>query len=163
MGLGNIGRHVSVSLADQGYTVLGWSDFKKNLENVRCYEQQELHTFARQCNVVVCLLPTTKETQGLLELELFKSMPKPSFIINAGRGAHLVDEDLIYALDTQQIQGAYLDVFTKEPLDHNHHFWSRKEIMISPHIAAQTRVSDAAALIVDNYYRISSVCQHSFL
>ena len=105
MGLGNIGRHVTVSLANQGYTVLGWSVLK-NLENVRCYEQQELHTFARQCNVLVCLLPTTK-TQGLLELELFKSMPKPSFIINAGRGAHLVDEDLIYALDTQQIQGAY--------------------------------------------------------
>ena len=156
MGLGSIGRHVSVSLANQGYTVLGWSRSKKDLENVRCYEQQELHTFARQCNVVVCLLPTTTETQGLLELELFKSMPKPSFIINAGRGSQLVDEDLIYALDTQQVQGAYLDVFTKEPLDHNHHFWSRKEIMISPHIAAQTRVSDAAALIVDNYNRISS-------
>jgi glyoxylate/hydroxypyruvate reductase A len=163
MGLGNIGQHVSVSLADRGYCVLGWSRTKKDLPNVRCYEQLELHTFARQCNVVVCLLPSTSETQGLLDLELFKSMPQPSFIINAGRGAHLVDEDLIYALDTQQVQGAYLDVFTQEPLHRDHHFWSRKEIMISPHIAAQTRVSDAAALIVDNYHRISSGMPAQFL
>lgn len=163
MGLGNIGQHVSVSLANQGYSVLGWSRTKKDLPNVRCYEQLQLHTFARQCNVLVCLLPSTSETQDLLDLELFKSMPQPSFIINAGRGAQLVDEDLIYALDTQQVQGAYLDVFTQEPLNRDHHFWSRKEIMISPHIAAQTRVSDAAALIVDNYHRISSGMPAQFL
>tara|TARA_B100000963_G_C22607981_1_gene663515 strand:+ start:526 stop:1452 length:927 start_codon:yes stop_codon:yes gene_type:complete len=163
MGLGNIGQHVSVSLAKQGYTILGWSRSKKDLPNVNCYEQEELYTFTRQCNVVVCLLPSTIETKGLLDLELFKSMPKPSFIINAGRGAQLVDEDLIYALDTQQLQGAYLDVFNEEPLNHDHHFWSRKEIMISPHIAAQTRVSDAASLIVDNYHRISSGMPAQFL
>ena len=96
-----------------------------------CYEQHELRTFAEQCNVLVSLLPNTSETQGLLDLELFKSMPKPSFIINAGRGTQLVDEDLIYALDTQHIQGAYLDVFMKEPLAQNHHFWNRKEVVIS--------------------------------
>ena len=163
MGLGNIGSYVSQSLAAQGYRVLGWSRSKKELPLVRCYEQRELHTFAEQCNVLVSLLPNTSETQGLLDLELFKSMPKPSFIINAGRGAQLVDEDLIYALDTQHIQGAYLDVFMKEPLAQNHHFWNRKEVIITPHIAAKTRVADAAALIVENYSRISSGMPAQFL
>ena len=163
MGLGNIGSHVSQSLAAQGYRVLGWSRSKKELPLVRCYEQHELRTFAEQCNVLVSLLPNTSETQGLLDLELFKSMPKPSFIINAGRGTQLVDEDLIYALDTQHIQGAYLDVFMKEPLAQNHHFWNRTEVVITPHIAAKTRVADAAALIVENYSRISSGMPAQFL
>lgn len=163
MGLGNIGSYVSQSLAAQGYRVLGWSRSKKELPLVRCFDQHELHNFAEQCNVLVSLLPNTAETQGLLDLELFKSMPKPSFIINAGRGTQLVDEDLIYALDTQHIQGAYLDVFMKEPLAQNHHFWNRKEVMITPHIAAKTRVADAAALIVENYSRISSGMPAQFL
>lgn len=102
---------------------------------------------------MVCLLPFTDKTQGILNLELFKKLRNPAYLINVGRGQHLIEEDLIYAIDTGLLSGAWLDVFEEEPLPSNHLFWNRPKIMITPHIAAVTDPKEAAKQILENYKR----------
>ncbi|MEX0844752.1 MAG: glyoxylate/hydroxypyruvate reductase A [Balneolaceae bacterium] len=156
MGLGEMGSSVSTYLANQGYKVHGWSRSKKNLEGVTCYSAEELDDFLEATKILVCLLPLTDETDGILDLNLFKKLKKPAYLINVGRGQHLVEEDLIYALDKGLLDGACLDVFDTEPLPKNHSFWNRTKIMITPHIAAITPAKEAAEVLVENYKRLSS-------
>lgn len=153
MGLGEMGSFVVNSLIINGYSVAGWSKTKKNIEGVQCFREGEFDEFLSQINILVCLLPLTKETAGILELDLFKKLKSPAFVINVARGAHLVEEDLIYALDTGVLKGACLDVFEEEPLPANHLFWNRPNIMITPHVASITDPKEAAEQIVENYKR----------
>ena len=156
MGLGELGSHAARRLRDNGFRVSGWSRSPKNLDGIRTFTQNQLEEFLQHTNILVCLLPLTSETDGILNLELFKKMKKPAFLINVARGQHLVEEDLIYALDTGLITHAVLDVIEKEPLPENHPFWNRKTITITPHIASVTDPSEAAEVIVDNYKRLLS-------
>lgn len=153
MGLGEMGREIVNLLLVNGYSVSGWSKSKKEIEGISCYVENELDKFLSRVNILVCVLPLTKETDGILDLEVFKKLQSPSFLINVGRGAHLVEEDLIYALDTGALAGACLDVFEREPLPENHIFWNRPNIMITPHIASVTDPKEAAKVIVENYKR----------
>lgn len=153
MGLGEMGQAVAGSLATNGFEVNGWSSSKKKLNGIRSFSKTELDDFLTTSNILICLLPLTKETSGILNLDVFKKLKEPSFVINVGRGGHLVEEDLIYALDTGHLNGACLDVFEEEPLPENHLFWNRPKIMITPHIASITDPKEAAKLIVENYKR----------
>ena len=153
MGLGEMGNAILNTLLVNGYSVSGWSKSKKEIEGVSCFEESELDDFLNQCNILVCALPLTKETEGILDLDLFKKMKNPSFLINVGRGAQLVEEDVIYALETEDLIGACLDVFDEEPLPNSHLFWNRPKIMITPHIASVTDPKEAAKVIVENYKR----------
>ncbi|MCW9708606.1 2-hydroxyacid dehydrogenase [Fodinibius salsisoli] len=157
MGLGEIGRPVAQQLTEIGYDVSGWSRATKDIANVDCYAgPDQLSSFLEKTQLLICLLPLTKETEGILDLELFKQLKPNSWIINVARGEHLVDEDLIYALDSNILQGAWLDVFSQEPLPGKHAFWNRSNIMLTPHIASITQPDDAADQIVDNYKRALS-------
>ena len=156
MGLGEIGKDVAVRLAENGFHVSGWSKSKKSINNVTTYSDNELGTFLSSTNILVCLLPLTSETEGILDLKLFKQLKQPAFLINVARGQHLVEEDLIYALDMNLIQHAVLDVFQKEPLPESHPFWGRPHISITPHIASLTDPFEIAGLILDNYKRMLS-------
>ena len=138
MGLGQIGKKVAIRLADNGFNVSGWSNSKKSISNVVTYSKEQLDPFLNSVNVLVCLLPLTKETNDILNLSLFKKLNTPGFLVNAARGAHLVEEDLIYALDMGLLNHASLDVFHKEPLPESHPFWGRDRITITPHIASVT-------------------------
>jgi glyoxylate/hydroxypyruvate reductase A len=153
MGLGEMGQTVGKALTDNGFSVNGWSGSKKDIESIECFSAGELDDFLSQSNILVCLLPLIEETSGILDLDVFKKLKTPSFVINVGRGGHLVEEDLIYALDTDHLKGACLDVFEEEPLPENHLFWNRPKIMITPHIASITDPKEAAQLIVENYKR----------
>ncbi len=153
MGVGEIGSAVAEWLIVNGYKVNGWSRSKKNIDGVECFDEHRLDEFLSATNILVCLLPLTNETAGILELDLFKKLKSPAFLVNVARGAHLVEEDLIYALDTGVLKGACLDVFEEEPLPTNHLFWNRPNIMITPHIASITDPAEAAELIVENYKR----------
>jgi len=163
LGLGALGAKVATGLAEMGYKVNGWSLRKKDLPGVDCFDEMELNEFLSRVQILVCLLPLTPATEGILNLELFKKLLQPARIINVGRGPHLVDEDLLYAMDIGLISEAYLDVFGTEPLPENHPFWNRSHIHITPHIASRTRTEDAAKLIVENYKRISSGMVAQFL
>jgi len=157
MGLGELGRPVAEQLAQVGYQVSGWSRSKKALTNVRSYAgSDELDSFLNNTQILVCLLPLTTETEGILALDIFKKLKHPAWVINVARGEHLVNEDLIYALDSSILQGAWLDVFSKEPLPNQHPFWNRDNIMITPHIASVTEPDEVAQQIVDNYKRALS-------
>ena len=156
MGLGNIGKEVAVYLADQRFSVFGLSHSKKNLSGVQTFEPDQMDDFLSNIHILVNLLPLTKETEGILNLDLFKKLDNPSFLINVARGDHLVDEDLIYALDTNSIEAAYLDVFSEEPLPESHPFWNRKNIYITPHVAGGSDPDNVAAEITNNYKRLLS-------
>lgn len=151
MGLGEMGVATAQLLAKNGYKVLGWSRTKKEIDDVICYSESEKEEFLSQINILICLLPLTDATEGILDLDVFSSMQNPSYLINMGRGQHLVEEDLVYALDTNELTGACLDVFEKEPLPNNHIFWNRKNIMITPHIAGVSNPSEGAKIILENY------------
>ncbi|MDX1639817.1 MAG: glyoxylate/hydroxypyruvate reductase A [Balneolaceae bacterium] len=156
MGLGRLGRPVAEHLALNGYRVSGWSQSQKNIEGIHCYDGNRLDTFLSESRILVCHLPLTEATEGILELELFKKLQHPSYLINVGRGEHLVDEDLIYALDKGWFGGACLDVFTEEPLPGSHPFWNRENIMITPHAASITPPEEVAEQLVENYKRALS-------
>ncbi len=153
MGLGEMGQAVVSSLLVNGYSVVGWSRKENEIERVETFSFDELDAFLSKTNILVCLLPLTKETDGILELDLFKKLKKPAYLINVARGSHLIEEDLIYGLDTGVLDGATLDVFEEEPLPNNHLFWNRPKIMITPHIASITDPKEAAKVIVENYKR----------
>lgn len=157
MGLGEMGVSVATLLVQQGYQVSGWSRSKKDIEGVTSYAgKDELDEFLSETKILVNLLPLTDETEGILDLDLFKKLQKPGYLINVGRGDHLVEEDLIYAFDMDYLEGACLDVFEEEPLPKNHSFWNRKQIMVTPHIAAITPAKEAAKILVENYKRAMS-------
>jgi glyoxylate/hydroxypyruvate reductase A len=156
MGLGNIGKEVALYLADQGFNVFGLSNSKKNLSDIQTFTSDQADEFFSNIHILVNLLPLTKKTEGILDLDLFKKLNNPSFLINVARGDHLVDEDLIYALDTDIIESAYLDVFSEEPLPESHPFWNRKNIHITPHIAGGSDPDNVAEEITENYKRLLS-------
>jgi len=156
MGLGQIGRKTAENLTKNGFNVSGWSNSKKSIPNVVTYSKHQLESFLAATNILVCLLPLTEETEDILNLSLFKKLGKPAFLINAARGSHLVEEDLIYALDMGLLDYVTLDVFQKEPLPESHPFWSRDNITITPHIASVTQPEEVAEIILENYKRMRS-------
>lgn len=157
MGLGELGRPVAQLLSQVGYQVSGWSRSKKEMKNVHTFAgPDDLNPFLNETQILVCLLPLTEKTEGILNLDVFKQLKKSAWVINVARGEHLVDEDLIYALDSNILQGAWLDVFSEEPLPDKHPFWNRSNIIITPHIASITQPSEVAEQVVGNYKRALS-------
>jgi glyoxylate/hydroxypyruvate reductase len=156
LGFGMLGSAVAVRLKENGFKVNGCSNSEKNIEGIRVFIKNELQVFLRSTNILVNLLPLTTSTEGILNLDLFKQLRQPAYLINAARGEHLVDEDLVYSLDTGLISYAILDVFSKEPLPESHLFWEHNKITITPHVASITNLEEAAGILVENYKRCLS-------
>jgi len=155
LGLGALGGSIAASLAGLGFDVLGYSQSPKDIPGVRCLHAGEIAMpdFARQVNLLICLLPRTAATEGILNYELFRSMPKGSFLINVARGAHLDEKGLLRALKEDCLREAWLDVFREEPLPGKHPFWRHPGVVITPHIASITNQENAAKIIAENYLR----------
>lgn len=141
MGLGALGAPVAQALAGFGYPTRGWSRSPRSVAGVRCWAGEEaLPEFLEGCRILVCLLPLTPQTRGILCREVFQQLLPDAYLVNVGRSAHLVDEDLDAALDDGTLAGATLDVFDTEPLPPQHRWWGDPRITITPHIAANTAV-----------------------
>jgi glyoxylate/hydroxypyruvate reductase len=157
LGLGELGGDAARKLAVLGFQVAGWSRSEKRLPGIESFHGPEgLPALARRSNILICLLPLTSETQGVLDARLFAAMPKGSAIINVGRGAHLVEADLLAALDNGQLSTAELDVFHEEPLPVTHPFWTHPRIVLTPHVAAATNAATAVLTIVENMKRLAA-------
>jgi glyoxylate/hydroxypyruvate reductase len=158
MGLGEIGRTVCGALAAIGFEVRGLSRSKKTLEGLKCFDSSELDEFLHGCQHLVCLLPLTRETEGVLNARTFERLSTGAFLINVGRGAHLVEADLIPALDSGDLGGATLDVMIDEPVPPDHAFWSDPRILLTGHTAAANSLGpdEIAPQIAENIKRVSA-------
>ena len=137
LGLGEIGAYVATHLAQMGYVVRGWSRSQKKLTGVECFNGADgLDNVLAGLDVVVNLLPLNHETEGLLNGETLAKLPQNAALIHCGRGAHLVEADLIAAVESQRLRGALLDVFATEPLPAESKLWQMEQVVITPHIAS---------------------------
>lgn len=156
MGLGSLGAAVATALTNLGFAVSGWSRSMKTIEGVSTYAGREaLVEFLGQADILMCLLPSTPETANMLNSTTLASLPKGAAIINAARGSMINEDDLLRALDSDHIRGAFLDVAATEPLPESHPFWAHPKIRITPHVAAATRVEESAKQITENIHRIT--------
>ena len=137
MGLGNLGADCARTLAMIGFNVAGWARSAKSIRGVECFAGDTAkQDFLNRSEILVCMLPLTPDTTGILNEELFGHLPEGAKIINVARGQHLVDADLLAALASRHITAATLDVFDQEPLPDDHPFWDHPNILITPHIAS---------------------------
>jgi len=140
-GLGHLGIACASSLTTVGYPVRGWSRSAKTElpDGVTGFHgADQLDEFLSGCDTLVCLLPLTPQTRSFLNVDLFAKLPRGAHLINVGRGDHLVEADLLPALDRGQLSAATLDALSQEPLPAGHPFWGDPRILITPHIATRT-------------------------
>lgn len=157
LGLGEIGGAAAEDLARRGYAVAGWSRSPRTLAGVETFHgRQGLAGLLARTDILVCMLPLTPETEDLLNRALFEALPEGAYVINVGRGGQLVEADLLAAIDSGHLAGAWLDVFRTEPLPEDHGFWSHPAITVTPHIAGWTVPDSAAALVVENMRRVQA-------
>lgn len=154
MGLGELGRASLAALAPYGFPLRGWSRSAHSIPGVECFAgADELHAFLGACDILVCLLPLTDETRGILCRDLFERLPRGARIVNAARGGHLVAPDLLQALEQGQIATAMLDVTDPEPLPEGHPFYEHPAVFLTPHVSGVTRVETAVHSIIANLRR----------
>jgi len=152
LGLGALGSYAAAKLLALGFKVCGWSRRPKSIEGVQC--STDLDDVLSHSDAVVCLLPLTAQTRGVLNARAFTRMPKGGCVINLARGAHVVMPDLLAALDASQLAHAYLDVFDTEPLPADSPLWAHPGVTLTPHIAALTEPRTAVPKIVENVERV---------
>jgi glyoxylate/hydroxypyruvate reductase A len=137
LGMGKLGIQCARMLRGLGFSVHGWSRTPKEVAGIHCHAGTDgLDAVLAQSHLLVCLLPATIETTGILDRQVFARMPRGAGLINVGRGAHLVREDLLSALDAGQLGGAVLDVFEQEPLPTDDILWRHPRVLVTPHMAS---------------------------
>ena len=148
LGLGVLGERVARAVAQFDFPVNGWSQSAKTIAGVRCFHgADQLDTFLAATRIVVCLLPLTPDTENLLNAQRLARLRPGGYVINVARGAHVVDADLLAALDSGQLAGATLDVFRVEPLPKGHPYWTHPKVIVTPHTSARTLRSESIAQI----------------
>jgi glyoxylate/hydroxypyruvate reductase A len=154
LGLGEIGTVTGNALRDLGFPVSGWSRSRKHVDGIKSYAgDSEFETFLGQTDFLICLLPLTPDTRGILNAKTFAMLPKDAYVINVARGGHLVEADLIAALDSGHLAGATLDVFEKEPLPETSSLWKHPKIVVTPHVAAISDPAITAQSVIDGIAR----------
>jgi len=156
MGMGALGEKLAEDLIKNRFKVIGWATSPKVVPEVEVFAgNSEKDTFLSRSNILVCLLPLTPETTGILNKILFQELPKQSYVINVARGGHLVDEDLLEYIDNGHLAGAGLDVFHQEPLPVEHPFWKHPKIHITPHVASVSDIESVIPQLLENYRRLT--------
>jgi glyoxylate/hydroxypyruvate reductase A len=155
MGLGVLGRDAADALARLGFDLAGWSSTPKTIPGIACFAgEAQLGAFLARTDVLVCLLPLTPATRGILNAKTFSQLARDGrlggpVIINAGRGGLQVEDDILAALDDGTLLGATLDVFAAEPLPPDSPFWSHPRVTLSPHNAADTDPEAISRYVAD--------------
>ncbi|MBH2982654.1 glyoxylate/hydroxypyruvate reductase GhrA [Serratia marcescens] len=151
LGAGVLGQSVARKLTEFGFSVRCWSRSAKQIDGVQSFAgEAQRAAFLNGVKLLINLLPNTPETVGILNRELFAQLSSGAYLINIARGAHLVEADLLAALEQGQLAAATLDVFAREPLPQDHPFWRHPRVTITPHIAAITLPQQAMDQIAAN-------------
>ena len=154
LGIGAIGADVARKLLALGFQVHGWSRTEKSLDGVTCHTGESgLFEMLPQCHQIVSVIPLTAETKGIINKRTLAALPQGAYITNIGRGGHVVDEDLLAALKSGHIAGAFLDVFNEEPLPTDHPYWDHPNVIMTPHIAGEIVPRSCAHSIAANIER----------
>ena len=157
MGLGELGGDAARRFTALGFETVGWSRTPKDIPGVTCHHGAGgLGDFLSGTDYLVCLLPLTPETMDIIDAKVLAALPKGARLINSARGGHVVDADLIAALDRGHLAGATLDVFRTEPLSGDHPFWKHPQILVTPHAASHTVARSVAPQIIENIRRIEA-------
>ncbi|WP_457442311.1 2-hydroxyacid dehydrogenase [Roseateles sp. P5_E4] len=157
LGLGSLGEAVLQALRGLGFDCAGWSRSRRSIEGVRCFAGEgERAAFLGRSDILVCLLPLTDATRGLLNSALFNALPRGAALVHVGRGPQLVSADLLRALDDGHLGEAVLDVTDPEPLPADDPLWRHPRVQITPHIASMTQPDTAAAVVLDNLRRFEA-------
>ena len=162
MGLGVLGRDAAQTLRRLGFQVAGWSRTPKDIPGIETFHGDHgLAEFLRRTEILVCLLPSTPATRGILNLELFRRLKRDgalagAYLINAGRGAQQVDADILTALQEGSLSGTTLDVFPTEPLPETSPLWTHPKVTITPHCAAASDPQPLVANILRQIDRLEA-------
>ncbi len=155
LGLGVLGARVARAVAAFEFPVVGWSRTPHQLAGVRSYAGAEgFDEFLAATRILVCLLPLTPETEGILNRRTLSKLRPGGYLINVARGAHLVEDDLVALLDEGRLAGATLDVFRTEPLPAAHAFWRHPRITVTPHTSARSLVHECVAQIAGKIHAL---------
>ncbi|SDG42124.1 glyoxylate/hydroxypyruvate reductase A [Paraburkholderia phenazinium] len=155
LGLGSLGRAVLPRLQSFGFSCAGWSRFPQQMDGVDCYAgADEMGAFLKRTDILICLVPLTDSTRGILDKRLFDALPRGAAVINVGRGGHLVQDDLLQALNDGTLSYAVVDVCEPEPLPRHHPFWTHPKVTLTPHIASMTQPETAVEAVVANIRRL---------
>ncbi|MGB0748907.1 MAG: 2-hydroxyacid dehydrogenase [Magnetospiraceae bacterium] len=150
LGLGTLGAVLAQRLIANGYRVIGWRSSDTPVPGVEVFAgKPALTDFLKQTQVLICLLPFTEKTAGILNRDLFALLPNDAMVVNLGRGGLLREADLLHNLDNGPLSRAILDVFEAEPLPPDHPFWVHPKITVTPHVAAATPRDQASVQMAD--------------
>ena len=154
LGLGVLGADAAAKLASLGFQVAGWSRSPKKIPGVASFSGEKgLAALLARSEILVCLLPLTRATEGILNARTLAALPRGASLINAARGGHVAEQDLLAALDSGHLAHATLDVVAEEPLPAFHPFWRHPRITITPHNASLTWPPTAAEHVIANIRR----------
>jgi glyoxylate/hydroxypyruvate reductase A len=155
LGVGALGAVLATDMKKYGFKVQGWAKSKKEITGLPLYVgDEELTSFLAGTQILVCLLPLTEQTKGILNKELFVQLPKGAYVINVARGGHMIDADLLKMIDSNHLSGACLDVYHEEPLPTTHPFWQHDKIHMTPHYASVSDTATVVPQILENYHRL---------
>jgi len=155
MGVGQLGAHVAGELLRMGFKVRGWSRQEKAVEGMESFcGEAQFTDFLGGTDILVCLLPLTAQTQGILNRATLSALPAGAALIHVGRGGHLASAEVQAMLENGHLRGAILDVFEKEPLPVDSPFWSMPNVIVTPHIAAAASYDSVLDQIEENVRRL---------
>ena len=155
LGLGVLAQDAINKLRAFRFPLAGWSRSPKTLPGVACFHgRDQLPDFLARSDILVCLLPLTPDTEGILDAAAFAALPRGAALINVARGGHQNEDDLLAALDSGQLSGATLDVFQTEPLPADSPLWRHPRVILTPHIASMTIPESAADFVVETIHRM---------
>ncbi len=155
MGLGTLGEDAARKISALGFDVAGWNSSERHIEGVETFiGEDRLWPFLARTDILIVLLPLTGRTRGIINAETLLALPDGAFLVSLARGAHIVEKDLLAALNSGRLGGAALDVFTAEPLPEGHPFWSHPRIAVTPHVASTTTPRTAAAEVAIDIRRL---------
>lgn len=155
LGLGPIGRRIAGALATLGFDVVGWSRSSREVPGIAtCAGPEGLAAALPRARVLVCALPLTPDTAGIVDAALLARLPRGAFLVNVGRGGHVVEPDLVAALEAGQLGGAAIDVQVHEPMAPDDPLWSAPNLTVTPHVAGQLDPAHVVAQFLEEVGRL---------